>query len=94
MTNAPKPVRPDDDTLRRTLRSADEVFESPALADGEPFQIHIHTTPGEHSVAFIETERRDVRDLLGGLRKFDMPTLDVKMTRLYEIVDRVGVKPD
>jgi hypothetical protein len=94
MTSTPKPVRPDDDTLRLAKRLADEVFESPALADGERFQIHIQLTPGEHSVAFTEPERRAVRDLLSGLRKFDMPTHDVRMSRLYEIVERVGVKPD
>lgn len=94
MTNAPKPTRPDDATLRLANRLADEAFESPALADGGRFQIHIHLTPGEQSVAVTEPERHDVRDLLSGLRKFDMPTHDVRMSRLYEIVERIGVKPE
>jgi hypothetical protein len=91
---SPKPERPDDDTLRLAVQLADEVFSSPALADGQRFQIHIHLTPGEHSVSFTEPERRELRDLLGLIRKFDMPTHDVRMRRLYEIVERVGVKPD
>ena len=73
---------------------ADEVYSSPALADGQRFQIEIQMTPGEESVRFAEPERRDLRDLLGQIRKFDMPTHDVRMRRLYEIIERVGVKPE
>lgn len=86
--------RPDDDTLRLAVQVAEELFASPALADGQRFQIKIEMTPGEHSVRFTEPERRDLRDLLGLVRKFDMPRHDVRMRRLYEIVERVGVKPD
>jgi hypothetical protein len=91
---SPKLTRPDDDTLRLAKELADELFSSPALADGQLFRIEIAMTPGDQSVRFAEPERRDLRDLLGLVRKFDMPTHDVRMRRLYEIVERVGMKPD
>lgn len=93
-TAGPKPTRPDDDTLRLAKRLADELFSSPALAGGQALRVEIKLTPGSGSVSFTEPERRDLRDLLGLIRKFDMPTHDARMCRLYEIVERVGVKPE
>ena len=93
-SSAPKPMRPDDDTLRLAKRRADELFDSPALADGQALRVEIKLTPGNEEVGFTEPEPRNLRDLLGQVRKFDMPTHDLRMRRLFEIVERVGVKPD
>jgi hypothetical protein len=95
MTQAPRnPQRPDDETLRLAKRLADEVFSSRALAEGQRFQIQIEITPDEHSVSFAEPDRRDLRELLVLVRKFDMPSHDVRMRRLYQVVERVGVKSE
>jgi hypothetical protein len=86
--------RPDDETLRLALKIVEEVGGSPALAAGQGFGIEVRTTAETQSVTFTEPERRDLRDLLGLIRRFDTPSHDVRIDRLHEIVERVGVKPD
>jgi len=92
--NPPRPVRPDDDTLRLASEIIGDVFESPALGPGSALKIKIDLTPGSAAVTISEPERRAIRDLVGLVRKFDMPSDDVRLDRLLEIIDRRGVEPD
>jgi hypothetical protein len=89
----PAPIRPDDDTLRLAKRRADEVIDSPALSQGQKFQFHINLLPGDPTVRFTEPDRRAVKEMLLTLRQFDAPKDDIRLERLFEIVERVGILP-
>jgi hypothetical protein len=93
-TQPTKPSRPDEETLILAKDLADDVLSSPIITAGERFQMHIHLSPGEPGATFDEPDRRLVRDLLGVLRNFDMRDSDVRMPRLFEIIERVGLKPE
>jgi hypothetical protein len=89
----PAPIRPDDDTLGLAKRRADEVIDSPALSQGQKFQFHINLLPGDPTVRFTEPDRRAVKEMLLTLRQFDAPKDDIRLERLFEIVERVGILP-
>ena len=83
-----KPVRPDIEILRLAAETADDVLAAPA-ARGRFF---VTVTVGETTTAtFDEPPKRELRDLLVALRTFDMPSSDIRLRHLYEIVERTGV---
>jgi hypothetical protein len=88
MTTA-KPLRPDIEILRLAAETADDVLASPA-ARGR-FFVTVKVTVGETTATFDEPPKRELRDLLVALRTFDMPSSDIRLRHLYEIVERAGV---
>jgi len=46
------------------------------------------------SVSIEEAPLRERRDFLVVLRTFEMPSSDIRLVRLYEIIERAGVLPD
>ena len=91
MTGSAKPVRPDAETLRLAVETADDVLASPAAVGDFTVTVHIGTTT---AVRINEPPLRELRDFLLVLRTFDMPSSDITLVRLYEIIEHTGVRPD
>ena len=91
MTASPKPVRPDAETLRLAVETADDVLASSASVGDFSVTVEIGRAT---SVTIDEPPRRGLRDFLVVLRTFDMPTSDIRLVRLYEIIERAGVLPE
>ncbi len=88
MTRA-KPLRPDIEILRLAAETADDVLASRA-AKGR-FFVTVKVTVGGTTATFDEPPKRELRDLLVALRSFDMPSSDIRLRHLYQIVERAGV---
>jgi hypothetical protein len=86
-----RPVRPDAETLGLAVETADDVLASAAAVGDFRVTVEVGTTT---SVTIEEPPRHELRDLFVLLRTFDMPTSDIRLGRLYEIVERIGVLPD
>lgn len=91
MTASAKPVRPDAETLRLAVETADDVLASAAAVDNFTVTVEVRRTT---SVTIEEPPLRELRDFLLVLRTFDMPSSDIRLVRLYEIIERTGVRPD
>lgn len=89
-----KPERPDDETLALALRVVADVFTSPAVIDGLDLSITVNLTPHSGTMKFNNPNPRALRDLFVVIWKLDMPSHDARLTRVYPIIERVGVKPD
>ena len=90
MTASPKPVRPDAETLRLALETADDVLASSAAVGDFTVTVEVGRTT---SVTIEEPPRRELRDFLVVLRTFDMPSSDIQLVKLYKIIARTGVLP-
>jgi hypothetical protein len=88
--------RPDGSTLRWALEVIDEVAATLQLAaaSGPLFSVNIEFGTTSTTTTVAEPAVRDRRNLLDLLRHLDMPSSDIRLPRLYEIVRRVGVTPD
>jgi hypothetical protein len=89
-----KPSRPDQETLRLLRDIVDEIGTNSAIAAGGTIfklTIEIAPVPG---FTVEEPALPVLRHLLDRLRQLDMPTSDVRLERVFEILDRVRVKPD
>ena len=91
MSDSPRLVRPDAETLRLAVDTADDVLASAAAVGDFMVTVKVGRTT---SVTIEEPPLRELRDFLVVLRNFDMPTSDIRLVRLYEIVERTGVLPD
>ena len=91
MSDSPRPVRPDAETLRLAVEKADDVLASAAAVGDFTVTVNVGTTT---SVTIEEPPIRELRDFLVVLRTFDMPSSDIRLVRLYEIVERIGVLPE
>lgn len=91
MASPERPVRPDAETLRLAVETANDVLAS-AAAVGD-FRVTVEVGAAT-AVTIEEPPLRDLRDFLVVLRTFDMPTSDIRLARLYGIVERIGVLPD
>jgi hypothetical protein len=49
--------------------------------------------PGDPTVRFTEPDPHAVKEMLLTLRQFDAPKDDIRLKRLFEVVERVGVRP-
>ena len=92
-----KPSRPDLETLRLLRDIVDEIRTNSAIvAGGTTFKLTIESAPvpgftvEEPALPALPV----LRHLLKRLPQLDMPTNDVRLARVVEILDRVGVKPD
>jgi hypothetical protein len=87
------PERPENDTLRLLRETVDDIAANPAVASGEPvFSVTMHVVPSQ-TWSVREPGRRDLRDLLQLLRHLDMPTSDIRLDRVYPMLERSAV-PD
>jgi hypothetical protein len=91
VTNPDRPVRPDAETLRLAVETANDVLASAAAVGDFRVAVEVGTAT---SVTIEEPPLRELRDFLVVLRTFDMPTSDIWLARLYEIIERIGVLPD
>ena len=91
MANPGRTVRPEAETLCLAVETANDVLASAAAVGDFRVTVEVGRTT---SVTIEEPPLRELRDLLVVLRTFDMPTSDIRLARLYEIVDRIGVLPD
>lgn len=91
MTASAKPVRPDAETLRLAVETADDVLASAAAVGDFTVTVEVGRTT---SVTIEKPPLRELRDFLVVLRTFDMPSSDIRLVRLYEIIERTGVLPD
>jgi hypothetical protein len=88
-----RPLRPDDETLALAVEVVGDILSSPALTDDDPFSVEIMSSPDAVEVTIHEPDRRHLRDLLMLLRDLDSPSDDVRLDNVYEIAQRVGVRP-
>jgi hypothetical protein len=88
-----RPIRPDDETLALAAEVVGDILSSRALIDDDPFSVDIMSRPDAVEVTIHEPDRRQLRDLLMLLRDLDSPTDDVRLDNVYEIAERVGVRP-
>lgn len=84
-------VRPDAETLLLAVATADDVLASSAAVGDFAVTVRVGETT---TVSIDEPPLRELRDFLVVLRTFDMPTSDIRLVRLYEIVERIGVLPN
>jgi hypothetical protein len=89
--NAPGPTRPDESTLRLALTVCEDILASPGL---QSMRAELKFSESSTEATFTEPDRRALRDLMVVLRKLDMRDHDVRLTRLYPIIERRGVHPD
>jgi hypothetical protein len=93
----PRPKRSNDAILRLARTVAEEALSSPAIdtSTGDVrFGVEIAMTPTTTAMGIDEPERRPLRDFLVVLRKFDSPTHDVFLDKVYAILKARAVKPD
>lgn len=84
------PERPEADTLRLLRETVEDVGANPAMVPGTTlFSVTMHLVPAGTWSA-IEPDRRDLRDLLQLLRHLDMPTSDIRLERVYPMLERVA----
>jgi len=86
-----KPVRPDVETLRLAVETADDVLASAAAGGDFWVTVEVGRTT---SLTIEEPPLRDLRDFLVVLRTFDMPSSDIQLVKLYRIIEGLGVLPD
>jgi hypothetical protein len=87
--------RPDIDTLRLLREVVDEIGTNPAVASGAPlFALKISFGQDGAGASATEPPLPILRHLLDRLRHLDMPSSDVRLDRVFPILDRVGVLPE
>jgi hypothetical protein len=88
----PRPLRSDVGVLRLFVKVAEDALTSPALQTDFTLtmrfdQQHVETT-------FDEPALRDKRDLLVVIRKLDQKSHDAYLPKVYEAIDRIGVRDE
>jgi hypothetical protein len=87
--------RPDDDTIRLLREVLEEVGTNEAVASGGPlFGVQVHVEAGLMTTTYTEPPVKVLRHLLDRLRHLDMPTSDVRLDRVFPILERLPLKPD
>lgn len=82
--------RPDDDTIRLLREVVEEIGTNEAIkAGGNLFGITIHAEGGALETTINEPPVTVLRHLLDLLRHLDMPTSDVRLDRVFPIVERL-----
>ena len=87
MADLAKPVRPDVETLRLAVETADDVLASAAAGGDFWVTVEVGRTT---SLTIEEPPLRDLRDFLVVLRTFDMPSSDIQLVKLYRIIEGLG----
>ena len=87
--------RPDDDTIRLLREVLEEIGTNEAIvAGGTVFGITIHYGEGSVETTMNEPPVKVLRHLLDRLRQLDMPSSDVRLDRVFPIIERLPVADD
>jgi hypothetical protein len=86
--------RPDLETLALLREIVEEIGTNEAVvAGGVIFSMTMQLAP-TLAWSVVEPEPKVLRHLLDRLRHLDMPTSDVRLERVYPILERVGIRTD
>lgn len=89
------PDRPDDDTLRLLREVLEEIATNEAIQPGAaPLQTTIAWEEGIMRTTFVEPPTRILRHLLDLLRHLDMRTSDVRLDRVFPIIERLPLRDE
>ena len=80
--------RPDDDTLRLLREVLEEIATNDAVSVEPLFRTTITFERDGVQSSYVEPPIRTLRHLLDLLRHLDMPTSDVRLDRVFPIIDR------
>jgi hypothetical protein len=86
--------RPDDDTLRLLREVLEEIATSEALGKEPLFQTTMTFEGDVVRTSYVEPPIRILRHLLDLLRHLDMPSSDVRLDRLFPIIDRLPLSDE
>jgi hypothetical protein len=87
--------RPDDDTIRLLREVLEEIGTNERVqAGGVLFGMTIRMEGGAFGMTVDEPPIRVLRHLLDLLRHLDMPSSDVRLDRVFPIVERMPIRDD
>ena len=87
--------RPDDDTIRLLREVLEEIGTNEAIVPGTTlFQTKVEMAGNVMRTTFGEPPTKVLRHLLDRLRHLDMPTSDVRLDRVFPIVERLPLRDD
>jgi hypothetical protein len=87
--------RPDDDTLRLLCEVVEEIGTSEAVEPGaQLFGMTVEMADGLMRTTYHEPPPKVLRHLLDRLRHLDMPTSDIRLERVFPILDRTPMSDE
>jgi hypothetical protein len=87
--------RPDDDTIRLLRETLEEIATNEAVQSSGPiFRIKIRAAGGVMETTLTEPPIKLLRPLLDRLRHLDMRSSDIRLDRVFPILERMPLKED